>query len=111
MKPILALCLALPLCSCLATNAQLDRVQEAQAELSRVLADETATQEDVAAAVATVKEEAALLDDAAKEDAKGWEDILAGGSATGIGSALLLHLFRNRQRRLRGEPVDPGPPA
>jgi hypothetical protein len=109
MKNILLCLLVLPLAGCLATSAELRSIADHVAIVEEKVEDETASPEEVADALdalqAELLEVADRVDERASETLLTLEDGLKGGGAVGLLTALGLNLYRNGQRRRRGEVV------
>lgn len=112
------LLLALLLTSC-ATVRDVQRLELTVGRLEEVIREKAATTEDVAEALATAKAEIREVAEEIEErpvrivrDTGNLVDTLlsptgALAGALSLASAVGTHLYRNRQRRMRGEPTKP----
>jgi hypothetical protein len=93
---------------CLATSGDIERIEAAQRNLESVLADENATSEDLEAAMKLYGDELRAVRDQIEERGKSIVDDLSDPSNWGPAgiASILLHLYRDRRRKLGTAPAD-----
>lgn len=104
----LVLLVALPLIGACVTASDLRGIADRVDAAERTAADRYASQEDVQDSLAAVGDEIGAVAQRVEDRAKAWwetTDGLAGGGVLGLLSSVGTIMYRNAQRRARGEPV------
>lgn len=109
MRYLLLLPIVLALQSCVATAEDLRQIADSVAQVEAKMADEYATQGEVEQAFGdmgrTIGQVADRVDERLESGILTVEDGLKGGGLLSLLTGIGLNMYRNSQRRRRGEPV------